>query len=75
MTNGVTICYEAIQKRLFLLEMELWRLHHELQEVTAPCVYLTPMPPVQPVEASLLQTQDYVGRLREALRDAEKEGL
>jgi hypothetical protein len=73
MTNGITICYEAIQKRLYILEMELWRLHHELQEVTAPCVYLTPMPPVEPVEAAILMAQDRVGQLRAALRDAEKE--
>lgn len=73
-TPGVAINYALVQGELHHLEMEVWRLRFKLLDVTAATVYLTPMPPVRPCEAALMEAHERIGHLRMALRDAEKEG-
>jgi hypothetical protein len=68
----VHIRWKELQQALYSIEMSIWGAQQELGKLSVSAVYLTPSPAFTEASAALLMAHSYVGKIREALRDAEK---
>ena len=68
----VAINHDEIQRQLYSVEIQVWNAQHDLGVIARTSVYLTPPPAFTEALAALEMAHDFIGRIRQALRDAEK---